>query len=198
MIKGAGGIFSLFIHRGFYPLNNRSFSHTAGILSKTQQFLITRTINAPAADVYDVVSDISEYKKFMKYCNESFVDKRDPETGKPSEAGLRVGFQHYDETFVCQIRCLEERDNNYTVVANSLTHSLFKALQTKWSIKPHQMRPGVTEAILCLEFQFKNGLYNNVASIFGKSVTELVMKSFERRIFTLRRQNLKGKPADAP
>ncbi|SCU91181.1 LAFA_0F02300g1_1 [Lachancea sp. 'fantastica'] len=174
----------------------RTFACAARNLSKQQKFLLTRTINAPAYDVYDVVSNISDYKKFVKYCTESFVAKKDEETGRPTEAGLTVGFHSYDESLVCRIECRQDEQGNYSVVANSLTHTLFNALQTHWSIKPHPSRPGATEAILCLEFQFKSSLYNNVASIFGKSATELVMKSFEKRIFNLKRQHAKNKTSD--
>ncbi|SCU79468.1 LANO_0A06348g1_1 [Lachancea nothofagi CBS 11611] len=195
MIKAAGRSISLNTFRSYPAWYTRPFSSSSSSLSKEQIFLLNRTINAPVSEVYNVVSEISQYKEFMKYCTESFVDKRDPNTGKPLEAGLRVGFQQYDETFVCQIRCERDSRDRCVVIADSVTHSLFDALQTKWIINPHPSRSGATEAELHLKFKFKFSLYNNIASIFGKSVTELVMKSFERRIFTLMRQASKTKPA---
>ncbi|CEP63398.1 ubiquinone-binding protein COQ10 LALA0_S08e01530g [Lachancea lanzarotensis] len=196
MIKSTSRIFSLSIQRSLQLHNPRAFTNAARNLSEQQRFLLARTINAPAADVYDVVSNISDYKKFMKYCTESVVTKKDEATGRPTQAGLTVGFLHYDESLECEVQCVQEKNGNYTVVANSLTHSLFNALQTHWCIKPHPLRPSATEAVLCLEFQFKSSLYNNVASIFGKSAAEHVMKSFEKRIFSLKRQNAKNKAGD--
>lgn len=164
--------------------------------SKVQTFLLTRTINAPISDVYSVVSDISEYHKFIPYCLESFVNKKDDTTGKPTEAGMRVGFQRYDETFVCQINCSKGPSDRHVVVADSLTHSLFDFLQTKWTMRPHPSRHNATEAELSLKFKFKFSLYNNIASIFGKSVTEHVMKSFDRRIYQLAKRQASARPVD--
>lgn len=160
---------------------------------KEQTFLLTKTINAPVTNVYSVICDISEYHRFIPYCNESFVNKRNPVTGLPTEAGLRVGFQHYDEKYVCQIHCQRDPSDHCIVQADSLTHSLFDVLLTKWTICPHPSKDGVTTAELLLKFKFKFSLYNNVASIFGKSVTQHVMKSFERRIFMLMKQEAKAR-----
>ncbi|SCU80881.1 LADA_0B10022g1_1 [Lachancea dasiensis] len=182
--------------RHYFPVNKpsrlfyRSISSSLPLFTKEQVYLLSRTINAPVEDVYNVVADIAKYKEFIKFCTDSYVARHDPTSGRPTEAGLRVGFQSYDECFDCQISCQQDANKHYLVVANSLTHSLFHALQTKWVIMPHPSRIAVTQAELHLKFQFRRSLYNNVASIFGKSVTEHVMKSFERRIFMLRRQRL--------
>lgn len=154
--------------------------------SKEQKYVFVKTINAKPLDVYNVVSEVSLYSNFIPYCTESFVNERSLLTKRPSVAGLRVGFQQYDEKFVCDVNCKESQVANkdmYSVEARSLSHSLFDVLYSKWTIVPHPRRPGSAQVELQLRFKFKSALYNSVSSIFAKSVTTLVMNAFERRVF---------------
>ncbi|CCC69788.1 hypothetical protein NCAS_0D02070 [Naumovozyma castellii] len=155
---------------------------------KEQRYTLLKTINSPPTDVYNVVSEVSQYYKFIPYCTESFVEKRNLLDGKPTIAGLRVGFKQYDEKFVCEVSCKDLlADRDFTVEANSLSHNLFHLLYSKWTIRPHPRRPQTTEVELSLRFKFKSRLYNAVSSIFAKSVTKLVMDAFEKRVFELKR-----------
>lgn len=159
---------------------------------KPQKFVLTKTINAAPNEVYDVVSEISKYHEFIPYCSESFVNKRNPLDNRPTEAGLRVGFRQYDEKYTCDIKCQEDPLGVFTVYADSISHNLFQHLSTQWTIRSHPQRHNSTQAELLLKFKFRSRLYNSVSSIFGKSVTELVMKAFEKRVFELRKRSLKA------
>ncbi|GAV53025.1 hypothetical protein ZYGR_0AI03070 [Zygosaccharomyces rouxii] len=157
--------------------------------AKEQKFVLLRSINSTPEKVYNVVSEVSEYQNFIPYCMESFVNRRDPINDKPIEAGLRVGFRQYDEKFLCEVECVKQ-DSQYKVVTNSISHNLFHLLYGEWTIKPHPRRRSSTQVELLLRFKFKSKLYNSVSSMFAKSVTELVMKAFERRVFELQRASL--------
>ncbi|SSD60573.1 related to Coenzyme Q-binding protein COQ10, mitochondrial [Saccharomycodes ludwigii] len=192
------------VKRHIFGLGN--ITATASI--PEQKYILNKTVIAPVNIMYDVVSEVSKYQEFIPYCVESFVNKRDPKTNKPIEAGLRVGFRQYDEKFVCKVICncninsndKTVIDNNIkndevkTVVAESLTHGLFDVLYTKWTIKPHPTRTNASEVELLLKFKFHSRLYNSVSSIFAKSVTELVMNSFSKRVgFVQKQQHLRSK-----
>lgn len=153
---------------------------------KEQRYVLLKTINSTPEKVYDVVSEVAEYHNFIPYCTESFVNKRSSVNHKPLEAGLRVGFRQYDEKFLCDVMCYEE-GTEYKVIANSISHNLFHLLCGQWTIIRHPKRPSATQVELSLRFKFKSRLYNSVSSIFAKSVTELVMKAFEKRVFDLQR-----------
>ncbi|KAH9201783.1 cyclase/dehydrase, partial [Zygosaccharomyces rouxii] len=142
-----------------------------------QRYVLLKSINSTPEKVYYVVSEVSEYQKFVPYCMESFVNKRDPIDDKPIEAGLRVGFRQYDEKFLCDVKC-SKQDSQYKVVANSVSHNLFHLLYGEWTIKPHPQRRSSTQVELLLRFKFKSKLYDSVSSLFARSVTELVMKAF--------------------
>lgn len=171
--------------------SRRQFFDWNGLSSeaKEQKYVLLKSINSRPENVYQVVSEVSEYQNFIPYCVESFVNKREPIDGKPIEAGLRVGFRQYDEKFLCDIKCINQ-NSQYKVIANSLSHNLFHLLYGEWTIKAHPQRRSSTQVELLLRFKFKSKLYNSVSSIFAKSVTELVMKAFERRVFESQRASL--------
>ncbi|QLL35067.1 hypothetical protein HG536_0H04430 [Torulaspora globosa] len=160
-----------------------------------QRYTLTKIMNAPPEQVYNVVSEISKYRDFIPYCEDSFVNKRNPIDGKPTEAGLRIGFRQYDEKYTCKIKCTKLIDDGvetYRVIADSITESLFRGLCTRWTIKPHPERPHASKVELILSFEMRSRLYNSVSALFASSVTELAMKAFDKRVFQLRRQALKA------
>lgn len=168
-------------------LNRTFFNISTEASGKDEQhYILKRKINASPKEVYDVVSEVSKYHEFIPYCEESFVNKRD-DVGKPSEAGLRVGFKQYDEKFVCKVDCQDTSDSMKSVSAESLSHNLFHLLYSKWTITVHPGCSNATEVELLLRYQFKSKLYNSVSSLFAKSVTDLVLKAFDRRVFKIRR-----------
>ncbi|KAH3672355.1 hypothetical protein WICMUC_004327 [Wickerhamomyces mucosus] len=165
---------------------SRYFKNLANLkesLSSDQTFIITRQLNHPASLFYGVVSDVSSYQKFIPYCTDSFVNQRDANE-LPKVAGLRVGFQKFDEEFTCNLQCSKN-----TIIAESITHSLFEKLYTKWTIIENSK--GTTSMVLELKFKFKSLIYNNISSIFAKSVSELVIKSFDERARELRKNERK-------
>lgn len=156
---------------------------------KVQRYVLPKIINGTPKEVYEVVSEVSKYHEFIPYCEDSFVNERDPVTAKPKVAGLRVGFRQYDEKFVCDVHCQSDSTGKdvHVVTAESLSHNLFDVLYSKWTIRPHPTRANTSTVELLLKFQFKSRLYNSVSSIFAKSVTEIVMDAFARRVYHLKK-----------
>lgn len=180
-----------------YPQRRNLFSwvNSSDDSGNLQHYKLVKTINADPEEVYDVVSEVSKYHEFIPYCVESFVNKRNPVDRKPTEAGLRVGFRQYDERYTCKVECKEKlngKTQEYSVLADSISHNLFQALSTQWTISAHPTRHNATQAELMLKFKFKSRLYNSVSSIFARSVTELVMKAFEKRVFELKKLAIKA------
>ncbi|EDO17420.1 hypothetical protein Kpol_1037p16 [Vanderwaltozyma polyspora DSM 70294] len=153
-----------------------------------QEYVLDKTMYCSSREAYNVISEVSRYHEFLPYCKESFVQLRDSNEGRPTKAGLRIGFQQYDDKFVCDVQCNEDaKSDKYTVVAESISHNLFYFLSSQWTIRPHTNRKNCTEIRLSLKYQFKSALYNTVSGIFAKSATTLVMKAFEKRIFDIKR-----------
>ncbi|QHS76112.1 ubiquinone-binding protein COQ10 [Saccharomyces paradoxus] len=169
------------LKRSFFGLS--STNHTI----REQRYVLRKTINTPPSTVYAAVSEVAQYKEFIPYCVDSFVDKRNPVDNKPVIGGLRVGFKQYDEEFICNITCKDTANGNdtYTVIAETVSHNLFHLLYSKWTIMPHPSRPNAAMVELLLRFKFKSRIYNSVSLIFAKTVTELVMNAFAKRAYHL-------------
>lgn len=172
------------------PISRSSFNVAEDSI-KEQKYLYSKTIIGTTSEIYDVISEVSKYQEFIPFCIESFVNKRSPQDNTPIEAGLRVGFQQYDDKFVCEVKCEDSREpiGGYSVEATSLSHNLFYFLYAQWLIKPHTTRKNSSEVELLMRYKLKSPLYNAVSSIFAKSATTLVMKAFERRVHETKRKN---------
>lgn len=155
------------------------------VTSSTQTHRISRLIDAPPNRVYEVVSQVQNYNKFVPFVKESFVTSTDL-NGEPSVAGLRVGWKQFDEIFECELTC----NPNTSVLANSLTISLFEYLKTEWEFKPQRSKLVKGEQCvveLLLSYKFKNPLYNTVSGMFSEQVTEIMIRAFESRVKELER-----------
>lgn len=156
--------------------------------NEVQRYRLVRAVNATPAEVFGVVTDIDKYSSYMPYCLESKVYERDPKTNEPTVGSLRIGVGHYDETFVCNVRCLQDPvPQIYKVDAESITNHLFKKLRTKWTIMPHPKIPNHSKVELQLSFQFHSVLYNSLSSVFGNSLTMTAMDTFAQRFNELKK-----------
>jgi coenzyme Q-binding protein COQ10 len=150
----------------------------SGAHSDSQTYTITKRFQHPQDLVYRLISRVDLYYEFIPYCTSSFITAKD-KSGEPTIAGLRVGFQAFDEEFTCELSCAKPE----VVVAKSITHSLFHSLETQWKISPIGVDQCIAE--LNLSYEFKSQLYNQVSSLFAKSVANLMTKSFEKRAFNV-------------
>ncbi|KAG7886465.1 hypothetical protein KL938_000118 [Ogataea parapolymorpha] len=151
--------------------------HLSGLLRQSEQsYTLTKKFNHPQYLMYQLISEVDKYHEFIPYCTESFVRARD-DHGQPLVAGLRVGFQQFDEEFTCDLQCKQPE----LIVARSITHSLFKFLETRWTV--HTLDDEHCKAVLNLRYEFKNELYNQLSSFFATKVANLMFRSFEKRAF---------------
>lgn len=157
-------------------LNSKSLDHES---ATSQKYTIKKRFPHSQSLVYQLVSRVDLYHEFIPYCTSSFITSRDVKTNQPTVAGLRVGFQSFDEEFTCNLEC--EKPN--LVIAKSITHSLFYFLETKWEIIPEKGNKGHCIATLDLKYEFKSQLYNQVSSLFAKKVASLMTKAFEKRAY---------------
>lgn len=141
----------------------------------TQKYTIRKHFRHPQSLMYDLISRVDLYHEFIPYCTASFINERSPTTSEPSVAGLRVGFQAFDEEFTCKLQCTRPE----YVKASSISHSLFHFLETSWRIV--DIGNDQCEAVLDLKYEFKNDLYNSVSRLFASRVASLMTQAFEKR-----------------
>lgn len=159
----------MILRRTFF---SNPFSNTN---SQLQQFTVSKIVHTNSANIYQVVSRIDQYHEFIPFVEKSTINKYD-EQNIPTEASLQIGWQQFNEHFDCKLIC----EPNKSVVAESLSHSLFDELDTDWKFVA--LNDSITKVELKLRYQFKNPLYNNLSSMFSKQVTAIMIKAFEDRI----------------
>lgn len=165
-------------HRSVFNLSKLKSAVSASKDSEsTQKYTIHKRFQHPQGLMYDIISRVDLYHEFIPYCTSSFIRMKNPETNEPTVAGLRVGFQAFDEEFTCQLACTRPE----VVKASSISHSLFYFLETDWTIK--KINEEHCEAILDLKYEFKSELYNRVSRLFASKVANLMTKAFEKRAF---------------
>jgi coenzyme Q-binding protein COQ10 len=139
-----------------------------------QTLTASRTLRYPASVVYDIISDVDSYSKFLPFCQDSKVTKtsQPAKDGKsyPEEAKLQVGFSGgISEEFTSRIYCLPGRiveavsgNTNSTLPIGEVSHhnerppadqdpsrksTVMSQLLTRWTLKPYMYKPPPVAAV---------------------------------------------------
>lgn len=149
--------------------------------SSNNTYKVTRLVSCSPHDMFNIVSDVQRYKEFVPFVTDSFINKIASD-GLPTEAGLRVGWNLFDEKFTCSLECVPGQK----VIARSESDSLFEHLSTQWTFAP---KKGLIKALgdlcsveLTLDYRFHNPLYNSISTAFSRQVTSIMIAAFEDRV----------------
>jgi coenzyme Q-binding protein COQ10 len=123
--------------------------------------------------VYDIVSDVSSYYKFVPWCQESHVLKQ-YEDGMDAE--LVVGFSYFKEKYLSHVK-VNKPDS---VIATSNESNLFKYLRTDWKFSSAS-NPAFTWVSFSVEFKFESQLYNKVSELFMLEIINKMVEAFEKQ-----------------
>lgn len=143
--------------------------------SGPQTLVATRTLPYPSKVIYDIISDVASYSKFLPYCQESVVTRTSSAApdGKtyPEEARLLIGFNDsVSESFVSRIYCVPERvveavsgQTETTLHPDDIAHhsprptsaeedpsrkdAVLQHLLTRWTLRPYPFKPGPHSAL---------------------------------------------------
>jgi len=149
-----------------------------------------KLLNYSQAQVYDVVSNVSEYHRFIPFCTHSRVFSSTPITcaAAPShvimEAELGVGFNVFNERYTSKVTCNKPSQ----VKAVSVDAALFKELTTIWRFTPNVTRHGIdnTAALhhpscwvdFSIAFEFSSPLHAHASGVFFDKVSHMMMAAF--------------------
>lgn len=164
--------------RGFFDFPS-PFNQTSNVITHK----VVKKINVPPKLIFEIVSDVSKYKEFVPFVEESFINKRDS-NNLPVEAGLRIGWKQFDEKFICKLKCEQDKQ----VIAESLTTLLFNSLYTEWNFQEvnNHTDQSSSQIELILKYNFKSSLYNTISSMFSEQVSKIMIQAFEERAIKLK------------
>ena len=117
---------------------------------------VKRTINCKKKELIELVLDIEQYPKFIPYCIDSKVYKRD---NKENEilivADLTIGKGPFKDTYKSDVKFYKDKDLIYvTNIDGPLKH-----LENKWNFKELGNQ---TEVSFDVDFELKNRFLNIV------------------------------------
>jgi len=155
----------------FSSFNPFSVLSTAEVEPK--KHLERRLVNFTPKQVYDVVTDVDEYKYFVPWCTDSKVIT---EKNGQFKAELGVGFKMLKEHYTSLVTVKPEEAVKVHVEDNRL----FNFLVNEWIFKQGP-REGTTWLEFFIAFQFKNQMYQGLSSIFFEQVASKMVEAFEQR-----------------
>ncbi|KAG5189513.1 hypothetical protein JKP88DRAFT_156212, partial [Tribonema minus] len=126
--------------------------------------------------VYSVVSDVANYKKFVPFCVDSRILRQVGPGSTTVDAELAVGFKVFTEKYTSRVTLKPPS----VVAARAVDSRIFSELSSTWSFKPGP-RDGTTYLSFDVEFEVKNPIAATAVNAFFEDVTQQQVKAFERR-----------------
>mmetsp|Transcript_19456 Transcript_19456/g.32013 ORF Transcript_19456/g.32013 Transcript_19456/m.32013 type:complete len:418 (+) Transcript_19456:1669-2922(+) len=151
-----------------------------------------RVVPFDANTVYDVVSDVEQYCKFVPYT----VESRILEKVGPGEAvaELCVGFSALNERYKSRVRC---DSKNLTVVAEAEGSDMFNVMKNTWQFEERPLDPKTCLLKFSLDFQFRSSLYNAVAETYFVAISNKMVDAFLERCKDVKATRVSD-PKDVP
>lgn len=142
-------------------------------------------------EMYEVVSDVENYRNFVPFCKRSDVSKR---TDNFLRGELEIGFPPIMESYVSHVTLNRPR----LVSAECTDGKLFDHLTTTWKFSPglkNKKRSCVID--FHVDFEFKSVLHSQLAHMFFNELVRQMESAFfleaERRFGTASIQTIKLK-----
>ncbi|MEW5315857.1 MAG: hypothetical protein WDW38_007258 [Sanguina aurantia] len=155
------------------PSQHRTFFTPPAFLKPASlQFNQRRLVGWSPSQLYNVISKVEDYNKFVPWCRKSMVVKRVGDGYM--EAELEVGFQMLRERYISKVTL--QRD---TKVRSCVSDSaLFDHLDSTWVMEqgPTQHSCWLTFDV---DFAFRSALHGYVADMFFAEVVKRMVGAFE-------------------
>ncbi|KAF9451686.1 hypothetical protein P691DRAFT_662643 [Macrolepiota fuliginosa MF-IS2] len=185
--------------RTLFSLPDFSSLSPFGSQLDTQKYHERKILPYSQKELYDVVSDVASYPRFVPFCTgsrilRSLVSELGPSSRKLTmDAELTVGFLSFKESYVSKVTCVPHE--SVKAVASS-TSPLFKTLTTTWRFQPasaqsphpsavplhlHGEKFGPTLVTLDLVYAFASPVHAGISATFFGQVSKLMVKAFEER-----------------
>lgn len=122
--------------------------------------------------MYDVVSDVNNYKQFVPYCKKSVLFNRTPTQGN---AEMVVGFPPLVESYRCQLTFNEP----FLVKSECNEGFLFNYLLNYWGFSPGVRDVAQSSVIdFRVTFEFKSALHSNLSHLFFDLIVQQMESAF--------------------
>lgn len=160
------------------------FDATLSSSNNRKSFAEKKLIGFSAEQMYDVVSDVENYKSFVPFCKKSYVYDRRPGFLK---GDLVIGFPPINERYTSNVTM----EKPTVVRAECFDGVLFNYLLTVWKFGPGLKDISQSCVIdFYIDFEFKSNFHRRMANLFF----DQIVKQMEQAFFQEARHRF-GRPA---
>ncbi|XP_008471386.3 coenzyme Q-binding protein COQ10 homolog B, mitochondrial [Diaphorina citri] len=150
----------------------KSFFNIADTFSKKKEYLGRKLVGYSREQMYEVVSDVENYKNFVPFCKKSVVTYK---SEKKIIGSLTIGFPPIVESYTSNVTL----DRPKLIKANCFDGKLFDHLVTMWRF--HRGLEDVPQSCVIdfyVSFEFKSLLHSNLAHMFFNELVRQMEKAF--------------------
>ncbi len=129
-------------------------------------------IDHKADDLFELVSDIDNYPKFIRWIQRMDVETLSSEGARTSRIGTaKVGFKGFSETMSTRV----DTNSDDRTIHVSLVKGPLKHLENSWTFKPKGDR---TDIEFSVDFEFRNFLLRALAAANFEIAVNRIMAAF--------------------
>lgn len=126
--------------------------------------------------MFEVVSDVGNYYKFLPWCKKSIVKKRTTDNLK---ADLIIGFPPINESYTSNVTLVKP----HLVKAECTDGKLFHHMLTLWRFSPGLKREPQSCVIdFQITFEFRSALHSHFSNLFFDQVARQMEGAFIREV----------------
>jgi len=139
----------------------------------------TRTLPYTAQQMYDLVSDVASYPKFLPWTAAARI-KTTQDNGDHTvmDADLVISFKVFRERFTSRVT-LWPADQK---IDTEYLDGPFKYMKSNWAFRDVE---GGCEVSFFVDFEFRNAVLQKIIGVVFNEAMQRVVKAFEKRANTL-------------
>ncbi|XP_041977629.1 coenzyme Q-binding protein COQ10, mitochondrial [Aricia agestis] len=157
------------------PQQNRTF-FTFPNASRVREHCGRQLVGFTMDQMFEVVSDVESYYKFVPWCKQSLVLQKSPEKLK---AKLIVGFPPINESYTSHVTLVKP----LLVKAECKDGKLFHHLLTLWRFSPGlKKEPKSCVVDFQITFEFKSTFHSQLSNLFFDQVARQMENAFIKEV----------------